>query len=163
MNKTFTFLAVAAFVGGSNLTFAQSPKAPFADTFAEMQALSSNSSQWQPAQPRVERDALAPRNRLTLRDYQALSSNSSQWQFDQGQVGVDNGPTFAKTHPQGIPFAEYQALAANSDQYAVTDSRAASSIARTEGPMIAGSRGPTLRDRLTSFFHRSAPVSTQDD
>lgn len=163
MNKTFTFLAIAGFVGGSNLAFAQPPKAPFADTFAEMQALSSNSAQWQPAQPRVERDALAPRSRLSLRDYQALSSNSSQWQFDQGQVGVDNGPTFAKTHPQGIPFAEYQALAANSDQYAVADSVAASSIARTDSPTIAGSRGPTLRDRLTSFFHRSTPASTQDD
>ena len=49
MNKTFTFLAVAALASGSNLAFAQSPA--FADTFAEMQALSSNSSQWQPTQP----------------------------------------------------------------------------------------------------------------
>jgi hypothetical protein len=163
MNKTFTFLAVATLVGGSNLTFAQPPKASFADNFAEMQALSSNSSQWQPAQPRVERDALALRSRLTLTDYQALSSNSSQWQLDQGHVGVDNGPTFARTHPQGIPFVEYQALAANSDQYAVADSVAASSIARTDAPMVAGSRGPTLRDRLTSFFHRSRTASTQDD
>src|SRR5205809_5048456 len=116
MNKTFTFLAVAALASGSNLAFAQSPA--FADTFAEMQALSSNSSQWQPTQPSVGREAVAPRSRLTLRDYQALSSNSSQWQLGQGQIGIDNGPTFAKTHPQGIPFAEYQAVATNSDQYA---------------------------------------------
>ena len=161
MNKTFTFLAVAALASGSNLAFAQSPS--FADTFAEMQALSSNSSQWQPTQPSGGREAVAPRSRLALRDYQTLSSNSSQWQLGQGQIGVDNGPTFAKTHPQGIPFADYQAVAANSDQYAVTGSVATSSIARTDGPTIAGSRGSTLRDRLTTFFHRSAPVSTQDD
>ena len=163
MNKTFTFLAVAALVGGSNLAFAQSPKASFAGTFAEMQALSSNSSQWQPTQPSGGREAVAPRSRLALRDYQTLSSNSSQWQLGQGQIGVDNGSTFAKTHPQGIPFAEYQAVAANSDQYAAAGSVATSSIARTDGPTIAGSRGSTLRDRLTSFFHRSTPVSTQDD
>ena len=83
MNKTFTFLAVAALASGSNLALAQSPKSSFADTFAEMQNLSSNSSQWQPTQPSVGREAVAPRSRLTLRDYQALSSNSSRWQLDQ--------------------------------------------------------------------------------
>ena len=163
MNKTFTFLAVAALVSGSNLALAQSLKSSFADTFAEMQALSSNSSQWKPTQPSAGREAVAPRNRLTLRDYQALSSNSSQWQFDQGQVGVDNGPTFAKTHPNGIPFGDYQALAANSDQYATSNNVTTSLIATAEAAGIARSRGPTLRDRLTSFFHRGTQVMTQDD
>ena len=61
MNKTFTFLAVAALVSGSNLALAQSLKSSCADTFAEMQALSSNSSQWHPTEPSVGREGFAPR------------------------------------------------------------------------------------------------------
>ncbi|HEY4139152.1 MAG TPA: hypothetical protein VGN65_11895 [Casimicrobiaceae bacterium] len=161
MNKTFTFLAVAALTASSTLVFAQSPKASFADTFADMQALSSNSSQWQPPQPVVSRQAAGPRDRVALRDYQALSSNSSQWQIDQGTIAIDSGPTFAQAHPHGIAFAEYQALASNSGEFQLSGNADASSYASTATPQAAMGARPTLRDRWARLFrHDEAPTRT---
>src|SRR3982751_2532007 len=109
MNKTFTFVAVATLVSGSTVALAQPAAASFAGTFAELQSISSNSSQWQQRQsPSVPSEWVAPA-RLTVANFQALSSNSSQWQIDQGgPIGIDHGPTFAQTHPRGISFADYQ-------------------------------------------------------
>ena len=154
MNKTFTFLAVVAVTGGSTLGFAQSPKASFADTFADLQALSSNSSQWQYPQPAVGRQARGPRDRVALQDYQALASNSSQWQIDQGTIAIDRGPTFAQVHPQGIAFAEYQALASNSGEFQLSGGGDTSSYAST-------GRRATFRDRWARLFrHAEAPTQT---
>src|SRR5262245_10250836 len=71
------FLAVAVLAGGSTLALAQPFQSSFANMFAEMQALSSNSSQWQQAKPSFSRQSVAQRDRVSLTDYQALSSNSS--------------------------------------------------------------------------------------
>ncbi|MGG7380182.1 hypothetical protein ACQ7B2_15980, partial [Escherichia coli] len=68
--------AIATLLGGSSLAFAQPFSASFANSFAEMQALSSNSSQWQQARPTFSRGAPIPRSQLSVSDYQALASNS---------------------------------------------------------------------------------------
>ena len=162
MNKTFTFLVVAALLESSPLAFAQSPKGSFADTFAEMQALSSNSSQWQPPQSAVSRQAAGPRDRVALRDYQALASNSSQWQIDQGTIPIDSGPTFAQTHPHGIAFAEYQAVASNSGEFQLSGDADISSYASTATPQAAMSGRPTLRDRWARLFHRDESPTQAD-
>lgn len=152
MNKTFKVVAVALLAGGPALALAQSPKASFADTFSQMQALSSNSSQWQPAQPTITRQAIASRDPLSFRDYQALASNSSRWQAARGSIGVDEGPRFAKTHPQGIPFADYQAIASNSDAFQTTKTAGLSSVATNDDGNLSAGNGSTLRDRLARVF-----------
>ena len=162
MNRTFKLVVVAAIAGSSRFALAASSgAASFADAFAGMQALSSNSSQWQPAQRAPAGTTVARHEPLSIRDYQALSSNSSQWQFDQG-VSIDRGPTFAQTHPHGIPFADYQALSANSDQYGPS-ANAASSMAMSDGVATTAGSGATLRQRLTGWFRGRAPASMQDD
>jgi hypothetical protein len=163
MNRTFKLFVVAVLIGGSRATLAASTSASFADTFATMQSLSSNSSQWQPTPSQPTRLALTPRSPLSIADYQALASNSPQWQGDQAAVRVDRGPTFARTHPQGIPFAEYQALAANSDQYAISENDPTSAIATSDAGKRAREAGTRLRNRLTSLFRPSASPPTQDD
>jgi hypothetical protein len=144
----------------STLAFAQAPKTSFGDTFAEMQALSSNSSQWQPPQAVASRQAAGPRDRLALQDYQALASNSSQWQIDQGPIAIDRGPTFAQTHPRGIAFGEYQALASNSGEFQLSGDAGTSSYASAATAQAASGR-PTVRDRWARLFHRDeAPTQT---
>ena len=155
MRKTFTFLAVAALTAGSTLAFAQSPKTSFADAFGNLQALSSNSSQWQPRQPADNRQAAGPRGRIELQDYQALASNSSQWQIDQGPMVVDRGPTFAQTHPKGLSFVEYQALASNSGEFQIAGDGATSSFASAAAPRDAMGARATLLDRWARLFHRN--------
>jgi len=163
MNKTFTFLAVAALMAGSTMASAQPARTSFADTFAEMQAVSSNSSQWQPRQALVTARVAGPRDRVALADYQALASNSSQWQLDQGPVVVDGGPTFAQTHPRGIAFAEYQALASNSGEFQnVGDGGITSSFASTGAAQGAVTAGLTLRDRWARLFRRT-DATTQNN
>jgi len=150
------FLAVAVLAGASTLALAQPARPSFTNTFAEMQSLSSNSSQWQQQQPSFSRRTAVPRNRVSLGDYQALSSNSSQWQADQGRIPVDNTPSFAQAHPHGISFADYQVLASNSGEYQMKSAE--------EGPSLATvSPHPTLRDRLTAIFRRSSATPTNDN
>ena len=163
MNKTFTFVALATLLSSSSLAFAQPSAASFANSFAEMQALSSNSSQWQPVRPTFSRGAPIPRSQLSVSDYQALASNSAQWQFDQGRIGVDNGPTFAQTHPHGISFADYQALASNSGEYQIAADSGSTSVAVNEGPDSNTKRGPTLRERLASLFRAKTDAATKSN
>ena len=122
MRKTFTFLAVAALTAGSTLAFAQSSKTSFADAFGNLQA---------------------------------LSSNSSQWQIDQGPMIVDRGPTFAQTHPQGLSFVEYQALASNSGEFQISGDGATSSFASEAAPRDAMGARTTVLDRWARLFHRT--------
>jgi hypothetical protein len=163
MNKTFTFVAVAALVSSSTIALAQPSTASFADSFAEMQALSSNSSQWQQARPTFNRGAPIPRTQLSVSDYQALASNSTQWQFDQGRIGVDNGPTFAQTHPRGISFADYQALASNSGEYQVPLDSRSTSVASNEARNANMGKTPTLRERWASLFRAKTDAATASD
>lgn len=117
----------------ASLAHAESANDSFAGRFAAMQALSSNSSQWQPAAPQRGN---GPRNAavaLSLRDMQALNSDSPVWQIDQGRVAVDRGPTFAQTHPHGLAFAQYQAYASNSNEFSLP----ASAVAPPAMPMMA--------------------------
>lgn len=150
-------LAVVVLAGASTLAFAQPSSSSFASTFAEMQALSSNSSQWQQQTPSFSRQAATPHDRVSLGDYQALSSNSSQWQPDQGGMPVDNAPAFARTHPRGIPFAEYQALASNSGEYQMASAGIGLPLA------TADSRHTSLRDRLAAIFGRSNATPANDN
>ena len=120
MNKSLNVALAILFGGTASLALAQSPKESFVDTFAAMQSLSSNSSNWQQDKPVFSK---APRERgagYSLREMQALSSDSPVWQIDHGKVEVDRGPTFAQTHPRGLSFSQYQAYASNSGEFALT-------------------------------------------
>lgn len=120
MNKTLN-AALAILVGGTtSLAIAQSSKESFADTFASMQALSSNSSNWQQEKPAFSQIAKATGVALSSREMQALSSDSPVWQIDQGKPVLDYGPTFAQTHPHGLSFSQYQAYASNSGEFALS-------------------------------------------
>lgn len=163
MNKTFTFVAAAALVSSSTIALAQPSTVSFADSFAAMQALSSNSSQWQPAQPTFSRGGAIPRAQLSVSDYQALASNSTQWQLDQGRIGIDNGPTFAQTHPHGISFADYQALASNSGEYQIAADSRSTSVAANEPPNANTSKAPTLRERWASLFGAKKGAATDSN
>ncbi len=127
-------VAIAVLLGvTASLAHAQSTKESFAGSFAAMQALSSNSPQWQPDRPQLGN---APRNApeaLSLAGLQALSSDSPVWQIDHGRVPLDRGPTFAKTHPHGLEFAQYQAYASNSGDF----SAPANTVAPPSMPMMA--------------------------
>jgi len=113
-------VALAIVLGATaSLAFAQSTKNVFADTFASMQSLSSNSSNWQQDKPRFSNVSKGPQAAFSIRQMQALSSDSPIWQLDQGKVEFDRGPTFAQAHPHGLSFSQYQAYAANSEEFAV--------------------------------------------
>ena len=133
MNKS-RHVVVALLLGATaSLAHAQSGGDSFAGNFAALQALSSNSSQWQPAAPQI---ANGPRNAsvaLSLRAMQALNSDSPVWQIDQGRITPDRGPTFAQTHPHGLAFAQYQAYASNSGEF----SAPANTVAPPAMPMMA--------------------------
>jgi hypothetical protein len=157
MNKSLN-VALAILLGGTaSLAVAQSPKESFADTFATMQGLSSNSSNWQGDKPVFSK---APRQRsagFSLRETQALSSDSPVWQIDQGKVQFDQGPTFAQTHPHGLSFAQYQAYASNSGEFALPPNADTSSFAATGTVKVAGDTAkPTLGERIAKFLHRGA-------
>ena len=159
MNKSLNVALAILFGGTASLSVAQSPKESFADMFATMQAESSNSSNWQRDKP-VFSKAPRPSAALSLRDYEALSSNSSQWQLDQGVITIDKGPTFAKTHPHGLSFSEYQAYAANSDQFALPPNADTSSFAATGTVNMARDNAkPTLNERMTGFLRRAGATN----
>jgi hypothetical protein len=160
MNKSLN-VALAVLLGGTtSLAVAQSPKESFADTFATMQGLSSNSSNWQQDKPVFSK---APRERsagYSLRDMQALSSDSPGWQIDQGKVQFDRGPTFAQTHPHGLSFSQYQAYASNSGEFALPPNADMPSIAATGTVNVAGNAAkPTLGERIASFLHRGSATN----
>jgi hypothetical protein len=151
-------IALAVLIGGTvSLAQAQSPKQSFADAFADMQALSSNSSNWQRDKPVFSK---APRERVagfSLRDMQALSSDSPVWELEQGKIEVDRGPSFARTNPHGLSFSQYQAYASNSDEFALPRNVATLYVAENEAMTVAGNATkPTLHDRIASFLHRRA-------
>jgi hypothetical protein len=155
MNKSLN-VALAILLGGAaSLSVAQSPKESFAESFATMQELSSNSSNWQRDKPVFSKAPRQPSAALSLRDYEALSSNSSQWQLDQGVITIDKGPTFAKAHPHGLSFSQYQEYAANSGEFALPPNADTSSFAATGTMKVAGDTAkPTLAERIASFLHR---------
>jgi len=123
-------VALAIVLGGTaSLSLAQSTKESFADTFASMQSLSSNSSNWQQAKPSFSNVPKGPQAAFSIRQMQALSSDSPVWQIDQGKVEFDHGPTFAQTHPHGLSFSQYQAYASNSGEFAVPSNTGTPSFA----------------------------------
>src|SRR5216110_3473370 len=131
MNKSLN-VALAIFLGGTaSLAIAQSPKESFADTFANMQSLSSNSSEWQREKPVFSKAPRETSTGLSIREMQALSSDSPVWLIDQGKVEFDHGSTFAQTHPHGLSFAQYQAYASNSGEFALPSNADVSSFAAT--------------------------------
>ena len=155
MNKSLNIALAILFGGTASLAIAESPKESFADTFANMQSLSSNSSNWQRDKPVFIK---APRERsagYSIREMQALSSDSPVWQIDQGKVEFDHGPTFAQTHRHGLSFSQYQAYASNSGEFALPPNADMSSIAATETVNVAGdTEKPTLSERIARFLHR---------
>jgi len=157
-------VALAVLIGGAaSFAYAQSPKEAFANAFADMQSLSSNSSNWQREAPTFSK---APRERsagLSIREMQALSSDSPVWEIDRGKIEVDHGPTFAQTHPHGLSFSQYQAYASNSDEFAPPRTVDISSIAATDPVSVAGDAAKvTLHDRIANFLHRGGPSNTSD-
>ena len=160
MNKSLNVVLAIVLGGTASFAVAQSPKETFADTFATMQSLSSNSSNWQQDKPVFSK---SPRERsagYSIRDMQALSSDSPVWQIDQGKVEFDRGPTFAQTHPHGLSFSQYQAYASNSGEFALPPSADMSSIAATGAVNVAGDTAkPTLGERIASFLHRGGATN----
>ncbi len=159
-NKSLN-VALAILLGGTaSLAVAQSPKESFADMFATMQAESSNSSNWQRDKPVFSK---APRELAagySTRDMQALSSDSPVWQIDQGKVEFDRSPSFAKTHPHGLSFSEYQAYASNSGEFALPPNADTSSFAATGTVNVGGDTAkPTLRDRIAGFLRRAGTTN----
>jgi hypothetical protein len=153
MNKSLNVALAILFGGTASLAVAQSPKESFADTFAAMQAASSNSSNWQRDKPVFSKAPREPSAGYSNREMQALSSDSPVWQIDQGKVEFDRGPTFAKTHPHGLSFSEYQAYASNSGEFALPPNADMSSIAATGTVNVAGDTvKPTLAERIASFL-----------
>jgi hypothetical protein len=140
-------VALAILLGGTaSLAVAQSPKESFADTFATMQSLSSNSSNWQQDKPVFSKVPTERSAGYSIRDMQALSSDSPVWQIDQGKVQFDHGPTFAQTHPHGLSFSQYQAYASNSGEFALPPNADMPSIAATGTVNVAGATAkPTPR------------------
>ena len=157
MNKTIGILAATVIAGTSMSALASPTNQSFADSFAQLQALSSNSSQWQQATPTFSRQAADPTRGLSIANYQSLSSESAEWQPSQRRYTVDRGPSFARTNPSGLPFADYQALSSNSGEYAAPETGSTSSMAAAPSRTTTASPNwPTLRERLASFFHRNA-------
>ena len=146
MNKSLN-VALAIFFGGTaSLAVAQSPKESFADTFATMQSLSSNSTNWQREKPVFSKAPTELSAGFSLREMQALSSDSPGWQIVQGKVEFDRGQTFAQTHPHGLSFSQYQAYASNSGEFALPTNADMSSFAATGNVTVAGHTGrSTLR------------------
>lgn len=159
-NKSLN-VALAILLGGvASLSVAQSPKESFADSFATMQELSSNSSNWQRDKPVFSRAPRQPSAAVSFGDYQALSSNSSQWQLDQGVITIDNGPTFAKTHPHGLSFSEYQAYASNSDEFALPPNADTSSFAATGTVNVARDNAkPTPGEPIAGLLRRAGATN----
>ena len=160
MNKSRN-VALAIFFGGTaSLAVAQSPKESFADTFASMQAASSNSSNWQRDKPVFSKAPREPSAGFSIREMQALSSDSPGWQIDQGKVEFDRGPTFAQTHPHGLSFSEYQAYASNSDEFALPPNADTSSFAATGTVNMARDNAkPTLSERIAGFLRRAGATN----
>jgi hypothetical protein len=132
-------------LGATPFARAQSSAPSFADTFADMQSLSSDSIQYQREKP-VFSNAPAERvARFSLRDMQALSSDSPVWQVDADKPALDRGPTFAKTHPHGLSFAEYQALASNAPEVASTSNAGLSTMTAKAPTSVFGRAATTLR------------------
>ena len=162
MNKSLS-VALAILVGGTaSLAIAQSPKESFADTFAAMQELSSNSSNWQRDKPFFSK---TPRERsagYSIRDMQALSSDSPGWQIDQGRVEFDRGPTFAQSHPHGLSFAQYQAYASNSGEFALSPTADMSIAATGTVNMPGDTAKPTLGERIATLLHRGSATNASE-
>lgn len=132
--RTALHTTIAVLLGATaSLAHAQSGNDSFAGRFAAMQALSSNSSQWQPATPQPGNGLRNAPVALSLRDMQALNSDSPVWQIDQARVTVDRGPTFVETHPHGLAFAQYQAYASNSNEFSLPGN----AVAPPAMPMMA--------------------------
>jgi hypothetical protein len=155
MNKSLT-VALAFLLGGTaSLVLAQPPKESFAETFARLQAESSNSAMFQQDKPDFNAAAAYPSTGLAFREAQALSSNSSMWQLDSGKVDFDYGPTFAKTHPHGLPFAVYEAYASNSGAFALPqDADASQDTATGVADVASGTPKLTLGERIARFLQR---------
>lgn len=138
MNKSLNVALAILFGGTASLALAQSPKESFADKFATMQSLSSNSSNWQRDKPIYSSVPMQSNVGFSLREMQALSSDSPVWQTDQGKVGFDHGLTFAQTHPHGLSFSQYQAYASNSGEFALPPTADVSSFAAAGTVNVAG-------------------------
>jgi len=132
-------------LGAMPLARAQSSAPSFADTFADMQSLSSDSIQYQREKPVISKAPAARVARFSLRDMQALSSDSPLWQVDAGKPALDRGPTFANTHPHGLSFAEYQALASNAPEVASTSKADLSTMTAKAPASFFGQAATTLR------------------
>ena len=160
MNKPLS-VALAILLGGTaSLSVAQSSKESFADSFAAMQELSSNSANWQRGKPVLSKAPREPGPGFSLRDMQALSSDSPVWQVDQGKVEFDRGPTFAKTHPHGLSFSQYQEYASNSGEFALPPNADTSSFAATGTVNVAGDNAkPTLGERIAGFLRRAGATN----
>ena len=159
MNKSLNVALAILFGGTASLAVAQSPKESFADMFATMQGASSNSSNWQQDKPVFSKAPREPGAAYSIRDMQALSSDSPVWQIDQGKVEFDRSPSFAKTHPHGLSFSEYQAYASNSGEFALPPNADMSSIAATGSVNVASDTKPTLRERIAGFLHRGGMMN----
>lgn len=161
MNRTFKILTISVMAGAASVAFAQTPKESFAETFAGMQAESSNSGHYHQTQPELNRQAADPTAGLSEREMQALSSESPGWQLNN-RINVNRGPMFAQAYPHGIAFAEYQAESSNGGEFKQPGEADTSSLASTDTGTVTSSAGkPTLPQRFASFFHRNGAASTQ--
>lgn len=163
MTKTVKLVSAALAAGSATFALAQTPQATFADTFASMQAESSNSSQFQPDNPIVGSQPADPVAGLSISELQALSSEAPAWQTDQGTVPFDAGWRVAQSQPRQLSIDDYQALSSNSGEFASPAEAGTSSLAANDGVNSAGTANKTtILDRLAILFHRGAPRERAD-
>jgi hypothetical protein len=163
MTKTVKLVSAALAAGTATFALAQTPAASFADTFASMQAESSNSSQFQPSTPVVGSQLGDPVAGLSIPELQALSSEAPAWQIDQGRIPSDAGSRLAQTQPRRLSIDDYQALSSNSGKFESPAEAGSSSLAANDTVNSTGNANKTtLLDRLATLFHRGAPRERAD-
>jgi len=161
MNKSLNVVLAILFGGTASLAIAQSPKESFADTFATMQSLSSNSTNWQREKPVFSKAPTELSAGFSLREMQALSSDSPVWQIDHGKVQLDHRLTFAQTHPHGLSFSQYQAYASNSGEFELGSNVDMATIAATATVGATDdTTKPKLGERFANFLHRAGTTNT---
>jgi len=155
MIESLAFALALVIGSAASVTHAQAPAGSFADAFASMQSLSSNSSNWQREAPYVSNSPRESFAGLSMREMQALSSDSPSWSLDHGKIEVDRGQTFAQTHPHGLSFPQYQAYASNSDEFALPPTVRTSTLAAKE-PLKAAESAveATGRERIARVLLR---------
>src|SRR5258705_12236022 len=134
MNRTLKTSITAVLLGTATLAVAQSPAESFADYIRRSQALVGPHFKQRPTFTSAPRKPVPV---LSIRDYQAMSSDSPAFQLDQGKGDASKEPTFAQTHPHGLPFAAYQAYSSDSPAFKLPPGPDTPAFATVDGVTVA--------------------------